>query len=61
MWAAQSSLLESIGDDDLELGSGSSHQGSTENLAVKPSVARRRANGQELENLYFTVSQVLKL
>ncbi|XP_056279631.1 rho GTPase-activating protein 4-like isoform X2 [Pseudoliparis swirei] len=54
MWAAQSSLLESIGDDDLELGSGSSNQGSTENLAVKPSVARRRANGQELENLYFT-------
>ncbi|XP_054464658.1 rho GTPase-activating protein 4a isoform X2 [Anoplopoma fimbria] len=54
MLAAQSSLLESIGDDDLELGSGSSQQGSTENLTVKPSVARRRANAQEIENLYFT-------
>ncbi|XP_059188600.1 rho GTPase-activating protein 4-like isoform X1 [Centropristis striata] len=48
--ASQSSLLESIGDDDLDL----SQDGSTENLAVKPSVARRRANMQEVENLYFT-------
>ncbi|GAA6222799.1 SLIT-ROBO Rho GTPase-activating protein 3-like [Lates japonicus] len=56
MLAAQSSLLEIIGDDDLEpnSGSGSSQDGSTENLTVKPSVARRRANLQELENLYFT-------
>ncbi|XP_042347544.1 rho GTPase-activating protein 4-like isoform X2 [Plectropomus leopardus] len=54
MLTAQSSLLESIGDDDLEPGSGSSQEGSTENLTVKPSVARRRANMQEIENLYFT-------
>ncbi|XP_029291151.1 rho GTPase-activating protein 4-like isoform X2 [Cottoperca gobio] len=54
MLAAQSSLLESIGDDDLEPSSGSSQEGSTENLAVKPSVTRRRANMQETENLYFT-------
>ncbi|KAM9752182.1 rho GTPase-activating protein 4a isoform 1-T1 [Menidia menidia] len=56
MSTAQSSLLEGIGEDDLELGSGCgpSQEGSTENLAVKPSVARRRANLQEMENLYFT-------
>ncbi|XP_022597303.1 SLIT-ROBO Rho GTPase-activating protein 3-like [Seriola dumerili] len=56
MSAAQSSLLENISDDDLEhsSGSGSSQDGSTENLTVKPSVARRRANLQEIENLYFT-------
>uniref|UniRef100_A0A4W6ESB9 Rho GTPase activating protein 4a n=1 Tax=Lates calcarifer TaxID=8187 RepID=A0A4W6ESB9_LATCA len=54
----ESSLLEIIGDDDLEpnSGSSSSQDGSTENLTVKPSVARRRANLQEIENLYFTVS-----
>lgn len=55
MSAAQSSLLESIGDDDLYPSSGSSQEGSTENLTVKPSVARRRANLQEIENLYITV------
>lgn len=62
MSAAQSSLLESISDDDLEpsSGSGSSQDGSTENLTVKPSVARRRANLQEIENVYFTVSLFLK-
>uniref|UniRef100_A0A3Q1FDI3 Rho GTPase activating protein 4a n=1 Tax=Acanthochromis polyacanthus TaxID=80966 RepID=A0A3Q1FDI3_9TELE len=56
MSSAQSNLLEGISDDDLELssGSGSSHDGSTENLNVKPSVARRRASLQEVENLYFT-------
>lgn len=54
MSAAQSSLLESIGDDDLELGSDSSQDGSTENLTVKPSVAKRRASMQEIENVYFT-------
>ncbi|XP_071775942.2 rho GTPase-activating protein 4-like isoform X2 [Centroberyx gerrardi] len=56
--AARSSLLDSIGDDDLEpsSGSGPSQEGSTENLnlASKPSVARRRANMQEIENLYLT-------
>ncbi|XP_076597059.1 rho GTPase-activating protein 4-like [Chaetodon auriga] len=54
MLAAQSSLLESITDDDLDPSSGSSQEGSTENLTVKPSVARRRANLQEIENLYIT-------
>lgn len=56
MLAAQSSLLESITDDDLDSGNGSSQDGSTENLTVKPSAARRRANLQEIENLYSTVS-----
>ncbi|XP_010795309.1 rho GTPase-activating protein 4-like isoform X2 [Notothenia coriiceps] len=51
MLAAQSSLLENIGDDDLEP---SSQEGSTENLTVKPSVARRRASMQEMETIYFT-------
>ncbi|KAK2851359.1 hypothetical protein Q5P01_007635 [Channa striata] len=56
MLAAQSSLLDNIGDDDLELtiGNSSSQEGNTEILTVKPSVARRRANLQETENLYFT-------
>ncbi|XP_073325989.1 rho GTPase-activating protein 4-like isoform X1 [Pagrus major] len=54
MSAAQSSLLEGISDDDLDPSSGSSQEGSTENLTVKPSVARRRANLQEIENLYIT-------
>uniref|UniRef100_A0A669BXU0 Rho GTPase activating protein 4a n=1 Tax=Oreochromis niloticus TaxID=8128 RepID=A0A669BXU0_ORENI len=44
------SLLEGI-SDDLEP---SSQEGSTENLTVKPSVTRRRANLQEIEYLYFT-------
>uniref|UniRef100_A0A667Z9X2 Rho GTPase activating protein 4a n=1 Tax=Myripristis murdjan TaxID=586833 RepID=A0A667Z9X2_9TELE len=54
--AACSSLLESVSDDDLELGSGSGlpQEGSTENLASKSSIARRRANQQEIENLYLT-------
>uniref|UniRef100_A0A3Q2Q3L4 Rho GTPase activating protein 4a n=2 Tax=Fundulus heteroclitus TaxID=8078 RepID=A0A3Q2Q3L4_FUNHE len=56
MSTAKSSLLEGIGDDDLEpsIGSGLSQEGSTENLTVKPSVARRRANLLEVENVYFT-------
>lgn len=62
MSAAQSTLLEGISDDDLETSSNSasSQEGSTENLSVRPSVARRRANLQEVENLYFTVSLFLK-
>lgn len=58
MSAAQSSLTESVCEDDLELsgGSVSSQEGSTEYLAARPSVARRKANLQELENVYFTVS-----
>ncbi|KAM9350613.1 rho GTPase-activating protein 4a [Symphorus nematophorus] len=54
MLASQSSLLENISDADLGTGSCSSQEGSTENLTVKPSVARRRANLQEIENLYIT-------
>lgn len=56
MSAARASLLESIGDNELDLGS-AAQDGSTENLAVKPSVARRRANLQEIENNYTTVSR----
>lgn len=54
MSAAHSSLMENIGDTDLD--PGPSQEGSTENLLVKPSVARRRANLQEVENVYTTVS-----
>nr|XP_046252657.1 SLIT-ROBO Rho GTPase-activating protein 3-like [Scatophagus argus] len=53
MAAAQASLLESISDDDLDPCSGSFQEGSTENLTVKPNVARRRANLQETENIYI--------
>ncbi|XP_037629957.1 rho GTPase-activating protein 4-like isoform X2 [Sebastes umbrosus] len=53
MSAAQSSLLESIGDDDLEP-SGGLTQEDADNLMVKPSVARRRANVQDIEILYLT-------
>lgn len=56
MLAAQSSLLENISDNELDPGSGWSQDGGTESLAVKPSVARRRASLQEVENLYITVS-----
>lgn len=56
MSTSQSSLLEGIGDDDLQSsGGGLSQGGSTENLTIRPSVARRRANLQEIENVYFTV------
>uniref|UniRef100_A0A8D2ZHG2 Rho GTPase activating protein 4a n=1 Tax=Scophthalmus maximus TaxID=52904 RepID=A0A8D2ZHG2_SCOMX len=55
MSAAQCSLLESVADDDLEPGGGGScPDDGTENQTVKPSVARRRANLQEMENLYIT-------
>lgn len=57
MLAARSSLLENVVDTDLDPGSGSSQEGSTENLLVKPSVARRRANLQEVENVFATVSR----
>ncbi|XP_057686422.1 rho GTPase-activating protein 4-like isoform X2 [Corythoichthys intestinalis] len=52
MSAAQSSLLEAVYDLDLE--PNSSQEDSTENLLARPSVARRRANQQEMENLYLT-------
>ncbi|XP_051912870.1 rho GTPase-activating protein 4-like [Hippocampus zosterae] len=51
MSAAQSSLLETMADLDLE--PNSSQEESTESLLARPSVARRRANQQELENLYL--------
>uniref|UniRef100_A0A1A8QIR2 Rho GTPase activating protein 4a n=1 Tax=Nothobranchius rachovii TaxID=451742 RepID=A0A1A8QIR2_9TELE len=56
MSAARSSLLEGISDDDLESNSGSSQpqEGSNENLSLRPNGTRRRANLQEIENLYFT-------
>ncbi|XP_055366519.1 SLIT-ROBO Rho GTPase-activating protein 3-like [Betta splendens] len=54
MLEAQSSLLENISAGDLELGSDAFLEGNAEVLSVKPSVARRRANLQEVENLYFT-------
>lgn len=60
MLAAQSCLLENVSDNDLDPSSGSSQEGSTEQL-VKPSVSRRRANLQEVENGYITVSQLLFL
>uniref|UniRef100_A0A3P8UFT6 Rho GTPase activating protein 4a n=1 Tax=Cynoglossus semilaevis TaxID=244447 RepID=A0A3P8UFT6_CYNSE len=55
MLGAQSSLLESISDDDLEPSSSdsSSQDGSTENLTVRPSVVSRRNNQQDIENTYF--------
>lgn len=56
MSGAQSSLLEGISDNDLDRSSSSSHEGSTENLTLKPIVARRRASLQEVENVYITVS-----
>lgn len=58
MLGAQSSLLESISDDDLEPSSSdsSSQDGSTENLTVRPSVVSRRNNQQDIENTYFIVS-----
>ncbi|XP_029975241.1 rho GTPase-activating protein 4-like isoform X2 [Salarias fasciatus] len=48
--AARTSLLDGIGDDDLE----ASQEDGAENNTVKPSAARRRANLQEIENVYFT-------
>ncbi|XP_062314591.1 SLIT-ROBO Rho GTPase-activating protein 3-like isoform X2 [Osmerus eperlanus] len=60
---AHSILLEIICDDDLEPSAGGSccstsggqqaYDSSSENLAAKPSVARRRANLQETEILYL--------
>lgn len=57
MLAAQSYLLENISDNDMDPSSGSSQEGSSEHL-IKPSVARRRANLQEVENGYIMVSRL---
>lgn len=56
MSAARSSLLENISDNELDPGSVWSQEGSTENLPLKPCVARRRASLQEVESLYISVS-----
>lgn len=58
MVTVHSTLLEGIGDEDLDQSSGHglSQEGSTENLSAKSSMAKRRANMQETEGLYFTVS-----
>lgn len=55
MLVAQSDLLENISDNDMDPSSGPSQEGSTEHL-IKPSVARRRSNLQEVESGYITVS-----
>ncbi|XP_077405120.1 rho GTPase-activating protein 4-like [Vanacampus margaritifer] len=52
MSAAQSSLLETTADLDSELNS--NQEESTESSSARPTVARRRANQQEIENLYLT-------
>ncbi|XP_077370117.1 rho GTPase-activating protein 4-like [Festucalex cinctus] len=52
MSAAQSSLLDAMADLDLEFNS--NQEESTESSLVRPSVARRRAIQQEMENLYLT-------
>lgn len=57
MLAAQSYFLENISDNDMDPSSGSSQEGSSEHL-IKPSVARRKANLQEVENGYITVSRL---
>lgn len=54
MLVAQNDLLENISDNDFDHSSGLSQEGSTE--LIKPSVAQRRANLQEVENCYITVS-----
>ncbi|XP_004070741.2 SLIT-ROBO Rho GTPase-activating protein 3 isoform X2 [Oryzias latipes] len=56
MVMVHSTLLEGIGDEDLDQSSGHglSQEGSTENLSAKSSMAKRRANMQETEGLYFT-------
>lgn len=56
MLAAQSCFQENISDNDLDPSSGPSQDGCPEHL-MKPSVARRRANLQELENGYIMVRQ----
>lgn len=55
MLGAQKDLLENISDNDFDHSSGLCDEGSTEHL-IKPTVARRRANLQEVENGYIAVS-----
>ncbi|CAL8323532.1 unnamed protein product [Merluccius merluccius] len=60
MLVGHSLLLEGVSDDDLEPtggggggGTGLPQEDCAENQASKPSVARRRANHQETENVYL--------
>ncbi|KAK7878481.1 hypothetical protein WMY93_030317 [Mugilogobius chulae] len=53
MFAAQSLLIDCISEDDLEL-SVAPQENSSDCILIRPSVARRKANLQELENVYFT-------
>uniref|UniRef100_A0A3B4BK03 F-BAR domain-containing protein n=1 Tax=Periophthalmus magnuspinnatus TaxID=409849 RepID=A0A3B4BK03_9GOBI len=48
-------LIDCICEDDLEI-SPVAQESSSESVSVRPSVARRKTNLQELENVYFTVS-----
>lgn len=52
MCASQSSLLDCMCEDDLDLSA--SQENTLDILPVRPSVARRKANQQELEMVYFT-------
>uniref|UniRef100_A0A8C4Z858 Rho GTPase activating protein 4a n=1 Tax=Gadus morhua TaxID=8049 RepID=A0A8C4Z858_GADMO len=58
LMVGHSSLLEIVSDDDLEPrvggGTGCPQEEGAENQASKPSAARRRANQQEIEQLYLT-------
>lgn len=53
MCVAQASLIDCLSEDDLEL-SAVSQENSLDTVSVRPSVARRKANLQELETVYFT-------
>ncbi|CAL9702991.1 unnamed protein product [Knipowitschia caucasica] len=50
--AAKSVLIDCMCEDELELSAGT-QENSSESVSVRPSVARRKANLQELETLYF--------
>uniref|UniRef100_A0A3B3DUE2 Rho GTPase activating protein 4a n=1 Tax=Oryzias melastigma TaxID=30732 RepID=A0A3B3DUE2_ORYME len=51
--SAHVTLVGGISDDDLDQAE-KSQEDNTENLTAKTSTAKRRANLQEIENLYFT-------
>ncbi|XP_024149814.1 SLIT-ROBO Rho GTPase-activating protein 3 isoform X2 [Oryzias melastigma] len=53
MAKAHVTLVGGISDDDLDQAE-KSQEDNTENLTAKTSTAKRRANLQEIENLYFT-------
>lgn len=53
MSASQSSLIDCMCEDDLELNV-ASQENSSDAVYIRPSAARRKANLQELETVYFT-------